>query len=62
MLCSYGLVKVLDVFWFDTSKPEFPGHSFGAVSEFDLDTQAVYVFKRFDSKSIKDGAPRRSVS
>ena len=46
----YGLAKVLDVLWFDTSNLDFQVHTFGPVTNFDRRTDAVYVFKRFDAK------------
>ncbi|PWU13801.1 MAG: hypothetical protein C5B50_18595 [Verrucomicrobia bacterium] len=48
---TYGLAKVLDVFWFDLSRPELTSHHFGPKTDFDRRTEAVYVFKRLPSSS-----------
>jgi hypothetical protein len=42
----YDLVTNLNVFWFDTSKPEYPWHEFGPRRDFNPDTESVYVFRR----------------
>jgi hypothetical protein len=46
---SYQMVKFLDVFWYDTSRPELQMHSFGPVTKFDRKSKAVYIFKRTNS-------------
>lgn len=43
---SYRLAKTLDVYWFDTSRPELPWHSFGPKTDFDQRVEAVYIFQR----------------
>jgi hypothetical protein len=43
---DYHLVKTLDVYWFDTSRPELPWHSFGPKTDFDRRFEGVYIFKK----------------
>ncbi len=43
---SYHLIKVLDVYFEDRSRPEFPWHSFGPTKNYDKRYQAVYIFKK----------------
>lgn len=50
---DYRLVKTLDVFWFDTSRPELPRHRFGPVVDFDRRFEAVYIFRRSEHKNGK---------
>jgi len=65
---DYGLVKTLDVYWFDTSRPE-PYHSFGPIVDFDRRFEAVYIFRRSEHNNAKqfpnifthsDGIPGQS--
>jgi 4-amino-4-deoxy-L-arabinose transferase-like glycosyltransferase len=48
---QYTLLKTLDVYWFDTSRPELPMHSFGPKEDYDPRAEAVYVFRRGDAPS-----------
>jgi hypothetical protein len=43
---DYQLVKLLDVYGGDETRPELPCHSFGPKTEFDREGDAVYVFKK----------------
>jgi hypothetical protein len=43
---SYEFYRLLDVFWFDLSRPELSSHSFGPVTNFDRKQEAVYVFRK----------------
>jgi 4-amino-4-deoxy-L-arabinose transferase-like glycosyltransferase len=53
----YRLVEILDVYWDDTNRPELPWHSFGAKTDFDRRSEAVYVFKR-----VADGGEKHAIS
>jgi hypothetical protein len=55
---SYDLVKTLDVFWFDLSRPELSCHHFGPKTDFNRDDEAVYVFRRSGGASESGGPPR----
>lgn len=46
---QYVLVTNLHVFWFDTSRPELPWHTFGPKTDFNPATESVYVFRRIPS-------------
>jgi hypothetical protein len=46
----YKLVDVLDVYWYDTSKPELQWHLFGPKTDFDRQTEAVYIMRRFNDE------------
>jgi hypothetical protein len=48
---SYRLVKVLDVYWFDSSRPELPWHTFGPRTGFDRQREAVYVMRCVGKKN-----------
>ena len=69
MQLEYRLVETLDVYWFDTSRPELPYHSFGPIVDFDERLDAVYVFRRNEHNNAKkssnastksDGIPSQS--
>jgi hypothetical protein len=45
-LSQFQLVELLDVYWRDTHRPELPWHTFGARTDFDRASEAVYIFKR----------------
>jgi dolichyl-phosphate-mannose-protein mannosyltransferase len=46
LLSQFQLVEILDVYWRDTHRPELPWHTFGARTDFDRASEAVYIFKR----------------
>jgi hypothetical protein len=50
----FQLVKILDVYWRDTHRPELPWHSFGPKRDFDPHSEAVYIFKRM---TVPETAP-----
>jgi hypothetical protein len=43
---NYRLVKVLDVYGDDTTRPELSLHSFGPKTDYNRKNEAVYVFKK----------------
>lgn len=47
----YKLVKVLDVYWLDTARPELQWHSFRPKTDFNRQSEAVYIFERFSDKA-----------
>jgi hypothetical protein len=49
---QYHLVDILDVYWQDTHRPELPWHSFGAKTDFDRRSEAVYIFKRREATEL----------
>jgi 4-amino-4-deoxy-L-arabinose transferase-like glycosyltransferase len=51
----FHLVEVLNVYWRDTQRPELPWHSFGPRTDFDRRSEAVYVFKRIDTRDLAHG-------
>jgi len=46
MVYPYKRVKVIDVFWNQTQRPEFPWHTFGPRTDFSRKNDAVYVYER----------------
>jgi hypothetical protein len=51
-LAYFQPVEFIDVYWGDTQRPELPWHSFGAKTDFDRDTDAVYIFKRVKNHQL----------
>ena len=49
---SYRLEKNLNTFWFDTSRPELPLHTFGPKNDFDPGLESVYVFRRLPAQQF----------
>ena len=45
----YELVKVLDVYWGQTQRPELLWHNFGPLKTFNKQTESVFIFKRSQS-------------
>jgi 4-amino-4-deoxy-L-arabinose transferase-like glycosyltransferase len=43
---EYKLIKILDVYWFETQRPELNWHSFGPKTDFDRNIEGVYIFRR----------------
>jgi len=60
----YTQVATIDTYWDDGTRPELFWHTFGPVSDFDRNTEAVFVFRRrtnprlVPGKSL-EGTPRR---
>jgi hypothetical protein len=48
---AYKLVRVLDVYWLDTTRPELPWHSFRPKTDFDRQSESVYIIRRFSDES-----------
>lgn len=58
---KYTCVSTLNVFYFDTSRPELHWHSFGPHKNFDPKIEGVYIFKRSkledkDIRGVKDSS------
>jgi hypothetical protein len=53
----FQFVELIDVYWRDTHRPELPWHSFGAKTDFDRDTEAVYVFQRVQNRQVAQDVP-----
>lgn len=47
---EYALVKQIDRYWYDLTRPELFWHSFSEVKGFSKDRDAVYIYKRQSSK------------
>ena len=60
-LSYFQPVEFIDVYWGDTHRPELPWHSFGAKTDFDRDTDAVYIFKRVKNRQLVQeiGSPEK---
>jgi len=43
---DYRPVRVLNVYGDDTTRPELPWHSFGPITDFSRESEAVYVLKK----------------
>jgi 4-amino-4-deoxy-L-arabinose transferase-like glycosyltransferase len=44
---DYGMARLLNVFWFDTSRPELHLHNFGPQVDFNLYSNGVCIFKGY---------------
>lgn len=53
---SYRLEKNLEVFWFDTSRPELAFHTFGPRKDFDPGLDSVYAFRRLPAQEVYPAA------
>lgn len=49
---SYWREKNLEVFWFDTSRPELAFHTFGPRKAFDPGLDSVYAFRRLPAQEV----------
>ena len=49
---SYSQEADLHTFWFDTSRPELPWHTFGPKKDFRPELESVYVFKRLPAEEV----------
>ncbi len=52
----YPLATVLNVYWDATQRPELPWHHFGPRTDFDLNSEAVYIFRRRRSPAPQQAA------
>jgi hypothetical protein len=43
---EYRLVKALDIYWMDLTRPEILGRSFKPIEKFDRNTEGVYIYRR----------------
>jgi hypothetical protein len=50
---SYVQVRDLNTFWFDTSRPELPWHSFSPRTTFNPDLESIYVLKRQPAEAVE---------
>jgi hypothetical protein len=50
---DYRLIKVLDIFWADQTRPEILLRSFHTIKNFDRRTEAVYVYRRVNRGQAK---------
>ncbi|GEM_PF-2574727 len=61
---SYRLEKNLEVFWFDTTRPELTLHTFGPKKDFDPGLDSVYAFRRLPAQEVNPAPapqePRKS--
>jgi len=55
---NYKLVKLLDVYAADNTRPELPWHSFGPITDFSRRSNAVYVFKKSIIKQYQGTLPK----
>jgi hypothetical protein len=49
---SYLPEQNLNIYWFDTSRPELFAHTFGPKKVFDPDRESVYVLRRLPAKPV----------
>ncbi len=50
---DYRLIKVLDVYWFDKTRPEIMLRTFRTIKDFDRQFEAVYVYRRVKPQQLK---------
>ncbi len=50
---SYRLETNLNTYWFDTSRPELPLHTFGPKNDFDPRLESVYLTRRLPARKVK---------
>jgi len=45
----YDKIEQIDLYWYDLIRPELIWHTFNEIKNFSRDTQAIYIFKKFNS-------------